>query len=147
MLLTVDIIAKNAYRAKPKHVEYIVILDRSKGFPASSSNFEDYTVIYEGNNHENAVNITNFWDERMNVHLVEVGVSVLNRWAEHDLKISTVQSLSDNDFEVCGEAETEFFNRQPVLTKIQMYTLASLLKNNLLAHSNNSQLEFSYLAV
>jgi len=51
--------------------KYTVVLDNTKRDVGPDELLsKDYTVIYNGNNYDKAVEITNFWDERQNVHLV-----------------------------------------------------------------------------
>lgn len=84
--------------------KYAVILDNTKNRDVSAEDIRssDYTVIHVGNNYDRAVEITNFWDERQNVHLVVNDVEkirfendVTNALVSNDLTIPVDHELFD----------------------------------------------------
>lgn len=80
--------------------KYSVILDNTdRDVSAEDVRSSDYTVIHVGNNYDRAVEITNFWDERQNVHLVVNDVEKIR--FEHNV----VKVLTENDLTVPADHE------------------------------------------
>lgn len=80
--------------------KYVVILDNTvHDVSAEDLRSGDYTVIHWGNNYDKAVDITNFWDERQNVHLA------INDVEKIRFELDIVKVLAGNDLTVPADHE------------------------------------------
>ena len=115
-----NIIANETYSTNG--TRYVVVTDHTGSFDdvgvGETEENKTHNIVYAGNNYEQAVKTTNFWDERMNVHLVEVDTA----------RMDCVNFLIDNDFEAPSTDSPlgRRFAKLSVTEKIDLYTEVAL---------------------
>lgn len=109
--------------------KYTVVLDNTKNNDVDAADLKDsdYTVIYTGKNYDKAVEITNFWDERQNVHLVVNDVEKIRT----EFELSKILVANDLTVPVDHALRAKFEN----LSTTDLINIMSIAAKNRIAAS------------
>lgn len=105
-MLKPEIIAAIAVNAVERNNrKYVVMVDNSRFGTSEESQVAFGTVILTTNNEEKAIRTANFWDERMNTHMVTIDENTFQEAGKYWNRKKTVHELVTNNLTVAHNVD------------------------------------------